>query len=100
MELGGMGVGGRVGGVTEDEVEAEVRWCCSTGLGNDCAVWKQDAPIGRAHSVAGEGSAVRWASSEPPPDNQGGGIFGGSGKVLNTQRERDMTTRKLRRKSP
>lgn len=29
----------------ETEVEAEVRECCSTGLGNDCTVWKQDGRL-------------------------------------------------------
>lgn len=29
----------------ETEVEAEVRECCSTGLGNDWAVWKQDSRL-------------------------------------------------------
>lgn len=42
LELGGRRGGRELRGVTEDEVEAEVRWCCSSGLGNDCAVWKQD----------------------------------------------------------
>lgn len=64
LELGGMrgqgrGQGGGVG-VVEKEVEAaeEVRWRSSTGLGNDCAVWKQDGRSTAAHSVAGRGSAA------------------------------------------
>lgn len=38
----GAGVGAQA---VEAEVEAEVRECCSTGLGNDCAVWKQDGRL-------------------------------------------------------
>ncbi|KAA8596063.1 hypothetical protein FQN60_011354, partial [Etheostoma spectabile] len=40
----------------EAEVEAEVRECCSTGLGNDCAVWKQDGRL------AGQACWTRWVS--------------------------------------
>lgn len=75
LELGGMGVGG---GVTEDEVEAEVRWCCSTGLGNDCAVWKQNGrSAGLTRWLAKGVQFGRLLPNRHLITREEGGIFGG-----------------------
>lgn len=54
--LVGAGVGA---GTVQAKVEAEVTECCSTGLGNDCAVWKQDGgSAGRPRRTAEEGGPL------------------------------------------
>lgn len=66
LELGGV----RVQGVVEEEVEAEVRWRRSTGLGNDCAVWKQDGrSAGRTQWLA-KGVRPRQQIGWPLPNQR------------------------------
>lgn len=47
------GAGGR-------PVVAEVRECCSTGLGNDWAVWKQDGQLAGLDGAVKEASLTIW----------------------------------------
>lgn len=64
LEAGaGAGAGAQA---VEAEVEAEVREWCSTGLGNDCAVWKQDGRL------AGQAC---WTTEEGGLSNSLVGLF-------------------------
>lgn len=52
------GAGGRP---VEAEVVAEVRECCSSGLGNDWAVWKQDGQLAGLDGAVKEASLTIWS---------------------------------------